>query len=917
MNGRQNQSLFSLLPPASSGSSSTSTNQLDVLLDAIEVDPADPTATTSSLPSFASFFPDDASALSHNLDRDAANQSSQSGNLNLDSLLAAAAASQSHRTGDPSSSSSASTVTSLPYPQNNDPAQLSHASHQALSSFETNSILSTLFSDEHSRQLLGVGTSSAPPPSLVSVPFQTSSAVHLVSSPPANSSGRNKRPWDGVAEEIKRSRIKTAIESNAIGVPGSIAPAVTTVMCFHASVAQKSYGTEKRYLCPPPMVRIEGPMRFLATKPRLKMAIISETGERGNEEKSKISEPFMKAFFKTLFVSNSAKAKEFSLQLSLHPPPALDPTLANIKEINVENKTVPDGEFDTIPFASFDSAPVTIISKPSKKTAKARNTVSCIFAGTTISLFNRINSQTVRTKYMAIEDGQLCARMSQWTAFRIHVLRRAEDPMTGATATLVNPKIPNADQTVTYGSEVILTDVTTGVSSEPLVIRRVEKNKVSLDATGPVSQLQKLAFCRVVGGGKTIYLSTEVEGMDRDGNTFVQKEGASFRPVGKRRKKDEVEEDEDAKPVKPVLTYNEPAGVGEGSMPGTICHVVDDHSAWTVIGINSFQYSFFDAYNPSSSSLPASHITPFPTVAAPPEYDPLTHSLAFSVAHFFTVTPGTTSFVPLEVWLGPKGPLKVHVTKSDGTVVDPETAANDQMQALLSHDGSRDPDLSTTQISIALPPISEMVAAAASGRRLPLAATPASLAVPPPPVSPPPRSLAPEPAPEPTFEDLIVGSPEPSTSDPFHLDRSLAAYTTGLISTPSSSSDALPTPTPITFSTDPNPTPRPFATGSAYQPSTAPSRNGKASMSTPAPALSVSEAVQAVTSALSIPPSTRSEDVAVLGGVNQTTTSHSLPLIFMRPSDGIGYLSGRWIVAEGDLSAGVVEGEKGWGVRIV
>ncbi|KAI9604809.1 hypothetical protein H4Q26_002779 [Puccinia striiformis f. sp. tritici PST-130] len=97
---------------------------------------------------------------------------------------------------------------------------------------------------------------------------------------------------------------------------------------------------------------------------------------------------------------------------------------------------------------------------------------SCIFNGSTICLFNRINSQTVRTKYLCVQDGQLAARAAQWSAFTIRVLRRAEEagadgtpPMTAKT--LLSSSIPGADRTVTYGSEVELVDFVTGVSSGP------------------------------------------------------------------------------------------------------------------------------------------------------------------------------------------------------------------------------------------------------------------------------------------------------------------------------------------------------------------------------------------------------------------------------------------------------------------
>jgi recombining binding protein (suppressor of hairless) len=187
---------------------------------------------------------------------------------------------------------------------------------------------------------------------------------------------------------------------------------MTTVVCLHAAVAQKSYGSEKRFLCPTPVVHVEGPIWQMRNQ-HLSMAVVQENGERSFEQKSNL-DATMTASFKFLHVTGAAKAKSFQLTLDI-----AEPATALVHE----TAESPSGRV----WASFDSAPVTIISKPSKKTAKTRNISSCILAGGPVSLFNRINSQTVRTKYMTIDHGQLCASSTTWSSFNVNVIPRAND----------------------------------------------------------------------------------------------------------------------------------------------------------------------------------------------------------------------------------------------------------------------------------------------------------------------------------------------------------------------------------------------------------------------------------------------------------------------------------------------------------
>lgn len=66
---------------------------------------------------------------------------------------------------------------------------------------------------------------------------------------------------------------------------------------------------------------------------------------------------------------------------------------------------------------------------------------------------------------------------------------------------------PSGPQPVTYGSEVILTDTLSGISTSPLTIRKVDKGRIAPDDGGPVSQMQKIALQRTNTDGTRHYLS--------------------------------------------------------------------------------------------------------------------------------------------------------------------------------------------------------------------------------------------------------------------------------------------------------------------------------------------------------------------------------------------------------------------------
>ncbi|KAF9939118.1 hypothetical protein BGZ67_009998 [Mortierella alpina] len=351
----------------------------------------------------------------------------------------------------------------------------------------------------------------------------------------------------------------------------------TTISCYHASVAQKSYGSEKRFLCPPPIVHIQGdledPNSGLTSKPQVAMSVICEAGENNTLGQRSTLEDDQSSTFRYLYVSGSAKAKSFQLKLQLYGSACLPngfvsgeaasaAAAAQSAEGDANGALTESPE----PCAVFDSQPIAIISKPSKKTAKARNVSSCILAGSLVSLFNRINSQTVRTKYMSVMNGSLCAKSSTWSAFTISIV--ANGPSSPAAPRSKShhrqPVVQLTAAPITYGAEIILTETATGLQSDHLIVCKVENGRILEGAIGPICQMQKVALKsteRSSEDGLPMYLGAH--GDDQQGGRFMDISAAT----------------------NTLLRY-ETSTLNEYFKPGC-----DDFLCWTIVGISKFEYA--------------------------------------------------------------------------------------------------------------------------------------------------------------------------------------------------------------------------------------------------------------------------------------------------------------------------------------
>ncbi|XP_064162165.1 recombining binding protein suppressor of hairless-like protein [Anguilla rostrata] len=249
-----------------------------------------------------------------------------------------------------------------------------------------------------------------------------------------------------------------------------------TVLILHAKVAQKSYGNEKRFFCPPPCVYLSG-LGWKLRQDRLKASGLGDSccqifGYMGLDNTSSAQVDTFKLTFedqpggkkfacaKALYISDADKRKHFRLVLKLF--------LGNGQEIG-----------------SFYSRLIKVISKPSQKKQSMKNADLCISSGSKVSLFNRLRSQTVSTRYLAVEGGAFVASARQWAAFTVTLVDDQQSEQGDYSL---------REGYICYGCVLQLVCTVTGVALPPMVIRKVNKQHAILDVDEPVSQLHKCAF---------------------------------------------------------------------------------------------------------------------------------------------------------------------------------------------------------------------------------------------------------------------------------------------------------------------------------------------------------------------------------------------------------------------------------------
>lgn len=308
-----------------------------------------------------------------------------------------------------------------------------------------------------------------------------------------------------------------------------------SLLVMYPKITQKSYGSEKRFLCPQPTIYTFGPGINYLTKgwvfEQVNTCAISAFDKHRSVQR--VCKPYVinkakqkkKEEAEIMSGLNSVQGMTFRFEeaplklrmnrisaTAIFSQPSTSQKLT-LKDLYV-NKSISGSDLkltvnmyqSSLLVASIQSAPIKVISKPSKK---ASNKLDMgVKSGDIISLYNRIRSQTVTTRFIALnEHGLVGKRNGEWDAWRIWLLedyvtvygRQIPTSFTGKIIldidstkeesmkiNLVTIQKCGARKFVQYGQPIILEHLYTGACITPLITRPVRTRDSESISSGRV-----------------------------------------------------------------------------------------------------------------------------------------------------------------------------------------------------------------------------------------------------------------------------------------------------------------------------------------------------------------------------------------------------------------------------------------------
>lgn len=279
----------------------------------------------------------------------------------------------------------------------------------------------------------------------------------------------------------------------------------------------------------------------------------------------------------------------------------------------------------------------------------------CIHHGATVSLFNRIRSQTVSTKYLGVSSSQISfpgqpyqpsapgdgtcfvARTASWDPFIIWIVDTSGNNSEGESAP-THPNYPpppaialknrtNQLIPIHYNQHIVLQCLTTGLVSPVMVIRKVDKASTVVGGAtkghsddeevlgDPVSQLHKVALQIVQQQRTYLACMNDMVGMHKTTEprhpvAVTSTEGGKV--VRKRRvSTDQQLQDYYMARKSSISSIESISANSSGSSLGACWQEdVSDAAVWTIVGTESETYTFLSSQEPMPSVFPSlSHYT--------------------------------------------------------------------------------------------------------------------------------------------------------------------------------------------------------------------------------------------------------------------------------------------------------------------
>lgn len=384
-----------------------------------------------------------------------------------------------------------------------------------------------------------------------------------------------QRTWRGLSEkykdtEVRRSQVRLVVEKNLPMLTLEDDPVTEDMRVMRISfawpiVAQKSYGSEKRFLTPSPVCKISGPYQHLCG-PRAKAHLVICPDDQSLPSTTASTIDFnqdLQANYKDVYFNNKSMSKSCTVQLKVQ-----------IAQVNLQAPS-------DIPLMQFESSNIGLLSKPSKRSTHLQLHKSLLYTGGSISLYNRVNSQTARTKFLNVGQGTTKVESGFWTAFKIYPYR---------------VDVEESDMTpepLVYNMIVVISDEQSGYRSPPVVLRRLEGRVIIEDCCNHVTQMQKLAFERFVGAPTPGPLQDASRATDESPRSFLSTRTAQCQTI---------------------LNFRpDPSTEFEDVLPGPSGTLqVDDYAQWTIVGVGSSEFTFLDTLSEPAEPSESRNMSPSP-----------------------------------------------------------------------------------------------------------------------------------------------------------------------------------------------------------------------------------------------------------------------------------------------------------------